>query len=122
MRLKTCPLILIFALLLQTAVSADPPTLSIEQQATLAPGGVIVIVDVNCGDGETVAVVEVGVRQGNEVGASIAPPVLSTGSRQRVGVFVPGVFTTGEASASALLECAGLFSGSDLGATIKIVE
>lgn len=121
MRLKMFSLVLIFAIALESVALADPPTLSIEQQATLAPGGVVVIVDVNCGDGESVAAVVVGVRQGNIAGENDAV-FNSTGSRQRVGVLVPGLFTAGDASASALLECALLFEGSRLGATIRISE
>jgi hypothetical protein len=121
MFLRMFSLVLIFAFALQTVALADPPTLSIEQQATLALGGVVVIVDANCGDGESAAAVVVGVRQGNMVGQNTAP-FNSTGRRQRVGVFVPGDFTAGDASASALLECAALFTGSELGATIRISD
>jgi hypothetical protein len=121
MRLKICTLVPILAVAWGTVALADPPTLSIEQQAFLVPGGVVVIVDVNCGDGESVAAVVVGARQGNIVGQD-TEVFNSTGSRQRVGVFVPGLFIPGEASASALLQCAALFSGQELGATIRISE
>jgi hypothetical protein len=121
MRLRTCGAVVILAIALETVALADPPTLSIEQQATLDSLGVVVIVDVNCGDGESPALVVVAVRQGNTAGEGEAP-FNSTGSRQRVGVFVVGDFTAGDASASAALQCAALLSGSRLGATIRISD
>ena len=102
-------------------VLADPPTLSIEQQATLVPGGVMVNVVVNCGDGESLGLVVVGVRQGN-LSMDAPQSFASTGNRQEVSVFVDGPFTVGDASASAELACADHFAGEVLGATIKITQ
>lgn len=111
--------VLLFAL--GTVVLADPPTLSIQQQATLVTGGVIVRVDVNCGDGESLALVLLGVRQGN-VATDNLRSFISTGNRQEVSLMVPGPFAVGDASASAELQCADLFAGEVLGATIKISQ
>src|SRR5439155_8530618 len=97
--------ILVFVFPLGSVVLADPPTLSIEQQATLITGAVIVTVDVNCGDGESIAAVVVGVRQG-EVASEAASEFESTGNRQSVSVTIPGAFAPGDASASAQLACA----------------
>jgi hypothetical protein len=102
-------------------VALASQTLAIEQQATLILGGAAVIVDVNCGDGESVAQVVVGIRQGTTVGQGFAT-FNSTGNRQRVGVPVPGAFTAGDAIASAQLLCNTLFEGEALGQSIKILE
>ena len=108
-----------------TVALADPPTVSIQQQATLEVVAVDVIVVVNCGDGPTNAALEVSVRQGDEVG-SIVFPFEATGMRQEVPVLVPGLFAPGEASASAALFCGSIplpmLAGVDLGAIIKISE
>lgn len=117
---KSCA-VAILAVALQTVALADPPTLTIEQQAILSPSNVVVLVDVNCGDGESVASVVAGVRQGDFASEGSAT-FNATGSRQRVGVPVPGVFTPGDAIASAALQCALLLEGTDLGETIKIIE
>ena len=50
---------------------ADPPTLQIQQQATLDAAGVVVTVVANCGDGASAALVVVMVRQGNETGEGV---------------------------------------------------
>jgi hypothetical protein len=121
MLLKKSFAVAILAVALQTVALADPSTLRIEQQAILIPGGVVVLVDVNCGAGESVASVVAGVRQGDFASEGSAT-FNATGSRQRVGVPVPGAFTTGDAVASAVLQCAALLEGTDLGETIKIVE
>ena len=89
----------ILVLALGGVVLADPPTLSIEQQATLITGAVIVTVDANCGDGESHAVLLVGVRQ-NDMSAEVLTEFESTGTRQEVAVTVPGLFAPGDASAS----------------------
>ena len=111
--------ILVFAL--GSVVLADPPTVSIQQQATLITGAVIVRADVNCGDGESIAVLLVGVRQGDMVAEAVTE-FDSTGNRQEVSVTVPGVFAAGDASASALLQCGLLLEGQQLGALIKISQ
>jgi hypothetical protein len=111
--------ILVFAL--GSVVLADPPTLSIEPQATLITGAVIVRVDVNCGDGASTAFVVVGVRQG-DMATEAGKEFESTGNRQEVSVTVPGVFAPGDASASALLQCGLLLEGQQLGALIKISQ
>jgi hypothetical protein len=112
---------IIFCFALATVVLADPPTIGIHQQATLIVGGVIVRVDVNCGDGESTAVLLVGVRQGEIVSEGVVE-FDSTGNRQEVSVTVPGPFASGDAVASAQLACALLFTGERLGATITISE
>lgn len=112
--------VLVFAL--ATVALADPPTLSIEQQAKLQPGAVEVTLVVNCGEGEGVAHVDVVVRQDALVAGTGLVPFNFTGGRQVVPVLVPGVFEVGDASASAALECGGLVQGFHLGATIKISE
>ena len=101
---------------------ADPPTLSIRQQATLLdPAAVAVVVEANCGDGPTSAAeVDVAVRQGEFTGESIVP-FTSTGRRQAILVsVVGGPFFLGDAIATAVLNCATLIEGLTLGATIKI--
>jgi hypothetical protein len=112
---------IIFCFALATIVLADPPTIVIQPQATLIAGAVIVGVDVNCGPGESVAVLLVGVRQG-EIASEGVVEFDSTGNRQEVSVTVPGPFVSGDAVASAQLACAMLFTGERLGATIKISE
>jgi len=118
LRLVSATVALSFAL--ATVVLADPPTVSIEQRATLILDGVIVRVDVNCGDGgSSITVLLVGVRQGEFATESLVE-FESTGSRQEISVTVPGAFAPGDARASAQLACAGLLSGEQLGAAIKI--
>jgi hypothetical protein len=109
--------ILVFAL--GSVVLADPPTLSIEPQATLITGAVIVRVNVNCGDGASIGDLLVGVRQG-DMAMEVLTEFNSTGNRQQVSVTVPGVFAAGDAVASALLQCALLLEGQQLGSTIRI--
>jgi hypothetical protein len=106
-----------------TVVLADPPTVSIEQQAELIPGlGIFVHVTVNCGDGETDGAIQVGARQG-DYASDNADTVLNAETRQEISVFIFGpTFVPGEAQASATLSCGFLLSGLDLGRTIKIVE
>ena len=111
--------ILVFAL--GSVVLADPPTVSIQPQATLIPGGVIVRVDVNCSDGASIAFLLVGVRQG-DIATEAGTEFDSTGNRQEVSVTVPGPFAAGDASASAALQCALLLEGQQLGAPIKISQ
>jgi len=101
---------------------ADPPTLSIQQQATLSnPFEVAVVLEANCGDGATtVAVVEVAVRQGEFTGDGTMF-FSSNGTRQAILVpVVGGPFFIGDAIASATLGCSDLLQGLILGATIKI--
>ena len=125
MRRKMLSAAVIYICALGGVVLADPPTVMIEQQATLIteiPGGVIVRAAVNCGDGgATEAVLLIGVRQDDEVSEAIMV-FEATGNRQEVSVAVPGPFTAGDASASALLQCALLLEGQQLGAAIKISE
>jgi len=109
------------ALGLSGVALADPPTLSIRQQATLLNlDEVAVVVEANCGDGPTsTAEVDVAVRQGEFTGESIVP-FTSTGRRQAILVSVMGgPFVLGDAIASAVLACPSL-EGLSLGATIKI--
>ncbi|TMA27393.1 MAG: hypothetical protein E6J78_10345 [Deltaproteobacteria bacterium] len=101
------------------AALADPPTLSIQQQATLDATGVLVYVVLDCGAGASTATLTVQVGQGNYTGASTAP-ITSTGARQVVAVQVNGTFQPGAAAASAILECGALAQGLQLGATINI--
>ena len=106
-----------------TVVLADPPTVSIQQQAELIPGlGIFVHVVVNCGDGQTDGTIQVGARQGDVTGENV-DTVLNAESKQEVAVFIFGPqFVPGDAQASATLACGALLSGLDLGRTIKIVE
>jgi hypothetical protein len=106
-----------------TVVLADPPTVSIQQQAELIPGlGIVVRVVVDCGADQTDGTIEVGVRQGETIGENIDSVVMAEG-RQEIEVFIFGpTFVPGEASASASLVCGLLVQGLDLGATIKISE
>src|SRR5438093_882933 len=86
---------------------ADPPTLSIRQQATLSnPLEVAVVVEANCGDGPTSAAqVDVVVRQGESTGDGTIF-FTSTGRRQAILVqVVGGPFFLGDAIASADLGC-----------------
>jgi len=117
-------LFLLAALMLGTwsVALADPPTLSIRQQATLvSPTEVAVVVEANCGDGpSTAAGVSVVVRQG-DLTSNGSMVFNSTGARQEILVsVVPGPFAPGRAIASAQLGCATLLEGLILGATIKI--
>lgn len=124
---------LVFAL--GTALLADPPTLSIQQQATLVQLqdpvfggppiniGVAVTVVVNCGaDDPTEFELNVGVRQGETVSESGGVFFPSTGGRQEVTVDVFGPFNPGDASATAVLACGTLFEGLQLGQTITITD
>ena len=109
------------ALGLSGVALADPPTLSIREQATLSnPDAVAVVVEANCGDGPTSAAeVDVLVRQGEFTGDGT---VLFTSTGRRQAILVPvvgGPFFLGDASASAVLGCP-FAEGLTLGATIKI--
>jgi hypothetical protein len=106
-----------------TVVLADPPTVSIQQQAELIPGlGILVHVVVNCGDGQTDGTITVGARQGDLVSEN-TDTVPNAETRQEITVFIFGpTFVPGEAQATAALACGLLLSGLDLGRTIKIVE
>ena len=120
-RRTSLSLLAAFALGTWGVALADPPTLSIQQQATLSnPGEVAVVVEANCGDGPTsTAEVDVAVRQGEFTGESIVP-FTSTGRRQAILVsVVGGPFVLGDAIASAVLGCP-LLEGFSLGATNKI--
>jgi hypothetical protein len=114
-------LFLFFAV--ETVVLADPPTVSIQQQAELIPGlGIFVDVVVNCGDGQTDGTITVGARQGDYADQNV-DTVSNAETKQEVTVFIFGpTFVPGEAQASASLACGLLVSGLDLGRTIKIVE
>jgi hypothetical protein len=81
-----------------------------------------VTVVLNCGDGAAeIGNLEVAIRQGDLTSGNV-DSFTPTGSRQVVEIFLAGPFTVGEASASAIMECAGLLQGFDLGRTIKISE
>lgn len=123
MRSRHASATVVFVFAMAAVMLADPPTLSIEPQATLVGGGtgVTVRANVNCGDGESIAALLVGVRQGDFAMETIVE-FESTGNRQQVSVTVPGPYSAGDAVASAQLVCALLFTGEVLGATIKISE
>jgi len=107
------------AMLVSTAAFADPPTLSIGQQATLDGTGVVVNVVANCGDSASDAVVVVMVRQGDDTGEGLLP-FSSTGNRKTLSVQVTGIYAPGAAAATAELSCAGMPEGLVEGATIMI--
>ena len=121
--LQSASLVAIFFVALGTVVLADPPTVSIQQQAELIPGlGIFVHVVVNCGDGQTDGTIDVGARQGSFAGENV-DMVLNAETRQEIAVFIIGPgFVPGAAQASATLFCGELLSGLDLGRTINIVE
>jgi hypothetical protein len=122
--------IVVFAL--GTVVFADPPTLSIQQKATLdqipnppngppVTVGVVVTIVVDCGDSAPSGFeLGVGVRQGDLTGSSGNVFVPATGGAQTVQIEVFGPFNPGDASASAALACGPLLEGEDLGAEIEI--
>jgi hypothetical protein len=117
---------LVFAL--GTVVLADPPTLFIQQQATLdqvedITYGVEVTVIVNCGsDDPTQFELNVGVRQGEYAAETGGVFFASSGGREEVTVTVFGPFEPGDASATAAVACGLLLEGIELGQTIKISE
>ena len=122
-RILSVVVIVVFAL--GTVLLADPPTVSIQQQARLDPSnfGVLVTVVVDCGDPAPSGVqLEVAVRQGDNAGTSGVVFFPVTSGRQEIPVDVFGVFTAGDASASAILACGPLLEGERLGSTIKISE
>src|SRR5437016_4036946 len=119
--------IVVFAL--GAVLLADPPTVSIQQQATLAKlefddeefdVGVDVTVVVDCGDpAPSQFEINVGVRQGDVTSESGGLFFPATGGRQVVTVTAYGPFVAGDASASAELACFDFFAGEDLGRTIN---
>jgi len=111
----------VLALVLGTATHADQPTLSIQQQARLVDFGIEVIVVVNC-EGATAFEVNVGVRQGDMASQSFGVNFPSSGGKEVVPVFVPGVFTAGQADATAVLACNTLLEGMSVGQSIRIIE
>jgi hypothetical protein len=123
MFLRTLFAVVIFALTPGTVALADPPTVRIEQQATLFVAFLEVTVFVTCGDGPTNAGVLVQARQGGFEGEGQAV-FMTDGNREEVPVMVfGGPFAPGEATASAVLICGKTQpAGLDLGATIKISE
>jgi len=118
----------VFVFALGIVVLADPPTLSIHQQATLDifqgfPSGVIVSVTVDCGDpAPTEFELEVAVRQGDVAFTNFGEFFSATGGRQVVTTEVYGPFAVGDASATATLVCGPLIEGIELGTAIKITE
>ena len=122
-RILSVVVIVVFAL--GTVLLADPPTVSIQQQATLDPSnfGVLVTVVVDCGDpAPSEFQLDVAVRQGDVASDSGGIFFPTTGGRQVVSVDVFGPFTAGDASASAILSCPFLLEGLRLGSTIKISQ
>jgi hypothetical protein len=132
-RILSAAVALVFAL--GTVLLADPPTVSIQQQATLVQLadpvfggppiniGVEVTVVVDCGaDDPTEFELNVGVRQGETTSETGGVFFDSTGGRQVVTVQVFGPFNPGDASATAVLACGTLLEGLNLGQTIKISE
>jgi hypothetical protein len=120
---RSASLVLMFFFAVGTVVLADPPTVSIQQQAELIPGvGILVHVVVNCGDGQTDGTINVGARQGDWVSDNV-DMVPNAETRQEITVFIFGpTFVPGEAQATAALACGFLVSGLDLGRTINIME
>jgi len=124
MRRRILPVVIILVVALGTVVLADPPTLTIQQQATLDPSNfaVLVTVAVNCGPS---APAEFGlvmaVRQGDLSGSNVEffP---ATGGRQVVSILVFGDFIPGDASASAGVVCGPLTEGLTFGTQIKISQ
>jgi hypothetical protein len=132
-RIFSVVVILVFAL--GTVVLADPPTVTIEQQATLVQLfdpvgggppitiGVAVSVVVNCGDGDPSEFeLNVGVRQGDVVSETGGVFFASTGGRQEITTEVYGPYDVGTASATAVLACQTLLEGMELGQTINVSE
>jgi hypothetical protein len=117
--------VIFFWFAVETVVLADPPTVSIQQQAELIPGlGILVHVVVNCGDGQADGTIVVGARQGDYADENI-DTVPNAETKQEITVFIFGpTFVPGEAQATASLFCGLglLLSGVDLGRTIKIAE
>ena len=125
----------ILVVALGTVVLADPPTVSIQQLATLdqfvdpvfggdpVTLGVLVTVNVNCG-GEDPSQFElnVGVRQGDLADQTGGVFFDATGGRQEVTVEIYGPYEPGYASATATVACGTLFEGLEAGQTIKISE
>lgn len=124
MRRRILPVVIILVVALGTVVLADPPTLTIQQQATLDPSnfGVWVTVAVNCGpSAPTEFELVVAVRQGDLSGSGdeFFP---ATGGRQVVSILVFGPFNPGDASASAGVVCGPLTEGLTFGTQIKISQ
>lgn len=120
-RRTSLALLAAFALGTSSVALADPPTLSIRQQATLSNEfEVAVVVEANCGDGPTTAAeVAVVVRQGEFIGEGT---ILFTSDGTRQAILVPvfgGPFFLGDAVSSAALACT-ILQGLITGATIKI--
>jgi hypothetical protein len=106
------------------ALAGAPPSLSIENKASLLVGVVVVVVDANCGAGSTVAGVDVSLTQssatGNHNGLG-AQAFAADGTRQQIAVLVPGgPFNVGAAVANARLFCGGFIVAQVLGAKITI--
>jgi hypothetical protein len=125
---RSIALSVIVSFAIGTVGFADPPTVSIQQQAELFRGfggavlGIVVHVVVHCGDGETtLGGLAVAARQGDLADGNVDG--IPGSDRQEVEVFVPGTFfVPGDAQASAVLQCGPLLAGEDLGRTIRIVE
>jgi hypothetical protein len=135
MSYRSFSLVVMLVVALGTVVLADPPTVSIQQQATLdqfvdpvfggepITWGVLVTVNVNCGgEDPTQFELNVGVRQGDLAAETGGTFFDTTGGRQEVTVEVYGPFEPGYASATAALSCGGLLEGLQVGETIKISE
>jgi hypothetical protein len=76
----------IFFFAVGTLVLADPPTVSVQQQAELISGlGILVHVVVNCGDGQTDGTIVVGAGQGDYADQNI-DMVLNAETRQEITV------------------------------------
>jgi hypothetical protein len=118
---RSVSLVVIVFFAVGSVLFADPPTVSIQQQADLIPGlGIFVHVVVNCGDGQTDGTIQVGARQGNYASDNV-DTVVNAANKQEVTVFIFGpTFVPGDGQASATLACGLLISGLDLGRTIKI--
>src|SRR5438105_12890722 len=87
---RSVSLVLMIVFALGTVVLADPPTVSIQQQAELIPGlGILVHVVVNCGDGQTDGTIDVGARQGDFASENI-DTVLNAETKQEIAVFIFG--------------------------------
>jgi len=125
MRRRILPVVIILVVALGPVVLADPPTLTIQQQATLDPSnfGVLVTVAVNCGpSAPTSFELVMAVRQGDVSGPGdeVFP---ATGGRQVVSILVFGPFNPGDASASGGVVCGGVLTeGLTFGTQIKISQ
>ena len=108
------------------AVLADPPTLSVHPKApmvaavdNMAPA-IVVYLDVYCGAPPVDAKVTVAVRQGDVESSGPVTYVPDAGTRQTIGVTLPGAWQQGQAVAFATMLCGALPEAFETGAFINI--